>query len=220
MSKRPRRHRDEPDDSYQLDAVVSLFAMILVILVTTAAATITGTTRFQYKTQEPDTAAIQPASLAAPFPRLENWILRRGELLRIDYDAAARQLAAAPQRLPLGATDPQSGIIMAFDPDPTATGAFELFEMVLPADPITGTGGVIAQRINPTDLDAVQDWAGRDAPARVLAFASGVAHLPGLTLAAETAGRPLTVQFLDGNAKFSERKTRESFAFRGVLRSY
>ncbi|WP_323768906.1 hypothetical protein [Antarctobacter sp.] len=222
MSPRPfrRKRSDEPDDSYQLDAVVSLFAMILVILVTTAAATVSGTTRFQYRTQDAETAPIQLASLAAPFPRLENWILRRGELLRIDYDAAARQLAAAPPRLPLGATDPQSGIIMAFNPDPTATGAFELFEMVLPADPIVGTGGVIAERIDPEDPEALQDWAVRDAPARVLAFASGVVHLPGLTVAAEAAGRPLTVRFLDGNAKFSERKTRDSFAFRGVLRSY
>lgn len=215
-----RRDHDTPDDSYQLDAVVSLFAMILVILVTTAAATTTGTTLFQYRTQEAETAPIQPASLGAPFPRLESWIVRRGQVLRVDYDAVARLLADAPQRVPLGATDPVTGIDLAFGPDPEAVGGFTFFDMILPNGPVVKTGGVIAQVIDPDDPAAQQAWAAGKRPARLLVFASGVAHLPVLISAAETAGRPVTVRFLEGNAKFSERKTRDSFAFRGVLRSY
>ena len=214
------RRRDEADDSYQLDAVVSLFAMILVILVTTAAATAVGTTEFRYRSVEAPTAPVQPESLAAPFPRLETWILRHGALMRLDYDAAARLLAAADARDPMGATDPETGIDLTLSPGPLEAGAFEIFEVVLPADPVAEARGVIAEIVDTADPDRVADWARAVQPARINVFASGVGDLPALAAAAEQAGRPVTVVFLTGNRKFSERRTSASFGFRGVLRSY
>lgn len=215
-----RRSRDGADDSYQLDAIVALFAMVLVILVTTAAASGIGTTLFTYRSVDAPQAAIQPASLAAPFPRLETWILRRGELLRLDYDAAAALLAEAGPRVPIGATDPVSGIDLSFLPSEAEIGAFDRFEVLLPADPLPAAGGVIAQIVPPTDAAALGIWATGDRPARVAVFASGVVHLPAVTAAAEAEGRPVSVQFLTGNVKFSERKTSATFSFRGVLRAY
>lgn len=216
---KPDRNTDA-DDSYQLDAVVSLFAMILVILVTTAAASAIGTTRFVYRSEDTPTAPVQPESLAAPFPRLETWILRRGALMRLDYDAAARLLAAGIDRSSMGATDPVTRIDLALIPSPTEPGAFETFEVVLPPDPIPAPGGVISVIVDPEDADAVAAWARDASPVRLHVFRSGVADLPGISAAAEAAGRPVTVVFMIGDQKFSERRTSESFTFRGVLRSY
>lgn len=218
---KPRRKAEpEADDSYQLDAVVSLFAMILVILVTTAAASAIGTTRFSYRSEDPPTAPVQPESLAAPFPRLETWILREGALMRLDYDAAARLLAAGVGRTPIAATDPATGIDLTLVPAAGELGAFEVFEVLLPAAPLPAPGGVIAEILDPSDPERVAAWAKGTTPARINVFASGVAALPALAAAAEAAGRPLTVEFLTGNQKFAERRTAASFGFRGVLRSY
>ncbi|SMX41949.1 hypothetical protein [Maliponia aquimaris] len=217
---RKSRRDAEADDSYQLDAVVSLFAMILVILVTTAAASAIGTTRFAYRSEDPQTAPVQPESLAAPFPRLETWILRQGALMRLDYDAAARLLAENIARDPMAATDPATGIDLTLIPSPTEPGAFDTFEVLLPPGPIPAPGGVIAAIVDPADGDAVAAWARGAQPARIAVFGSGVTDLPALSAAAEAAGRPVTVLFLTGNQKFAERRTSASFGFRGVLRSY
>lgn len=219
MNRRRNRQGAEADDSYQLDAVVSLFAMMLVILVTTAAATAIGTTRFDYTSSDPDTAPIQPASLAAPFPRLETWLLRAEGLIRIDYDAATALLAAAPPGDLLGATDGATGIDLSLAPSPDI-GAFTEFKLNLPEGPITQTSALIAQVIAPDDIEAITAWATRDTPVRMSVFVSGRAHLPALVAAAEQAGRPVTVRFEEGNRIYRERKVRESFGFRGVLRSY
>ncbi|MGP6086005.1 hypothetical protein [Antarctobacter jejuensis] len=215
----PPRSETDADDSYQLDAVVSLFAMMLVILVTTAAATAIGTTRFDYTSSDPETAPIQPASLAAPFPRLETWLLRAEGLIRIDYDAATALLAAAPVSDALGATDPATGIDLFLTPSPDI-GAFTEFRLNLPEVPITENGGLIAQVIAPDDGAAITAWAQQETPARIAAFVSGRPYLPALVAAAEEAGRPVTVIFREGNRLYEERKIRESFGFRGVLRSY
>lgn len=222
MIDRPHRRRKpatEADDSYQLDAVVSLFAILLVILVTTAAATAIGSTRFDYSSDDPETAAVQPASLAAPFPRLETWLLRDEGLIRIDYDAATALLSAETAAETLSATDRVSGtdVFLTLAED---IGAFEAFKLNLPIDPITAPGGIIAGVISPDDDAALAEWARRRTPVRIAVFVSGRPHLAGLVAAAERAGRPATVHFLEGNTLYQERKTRESFGFRGVLRSY
>ncbi len=219
MIPRRTRPRSDADDSYQLDAVVSLFAMMLVILVTTAAATAIGTTRFDYTSSDPDTAPIQPASLAAPFPRLETWLLRAEGLIRIDYDAATALLAASGSGESMGATDPATGIDLFLTPSPDI-GAFTEFRLNLPEEPITEEGGLIAQVIAAENTEAITAWAARDTPARIAVFVSGRPHLPALVAAAEEAGRPVTVLFREGNRLYEERKIRESFGFRGVLRSY
>ncbi|SMX29480.1 hypothetical protein TRP8649_03616 [Pelagimonas phthalicica] len=212
-----RRQTGGADESYQLDAVVALFAMILVILVVMAASSSIGPTFFSYKSKEPKTDPIAVSSLAAPFPRLDTWLLRDGVLLQLDYDAAARLLSTT-QTAHLAATDPVSGADITLIPDRESLGGFEAFEILLPDTDRIETGGVFSQKLDAqTEL---QTWAEETAPARVIIFGAAASFLPELMDVAEKLGRPLTVNFVTGNNKMTERRTRQSFSFQGVLRAY
>jgi hypothetical protein len=203
---------------YQLDAVVSLFAMVLLILITTAVAAGIGVVDIRNRTAAPEAPAFRMASIDAPFPRLETWMLHEGKLLRLDYDLAARLLLEG-EGLSRGATDPVSGVDLLFEASPGAVGSYDRIEVILPAGPLEA-GGVIGDALDVQDAQALSAWAERADPARLIAWPPERARIPPVMGAADAAGRPVTLALQTGKGKFAARRNAESFSFRGILRVY
>ena len=215
----PRARRaGTQDEMYQLDAVVSLFAMVLLILITTAVAAGIGVVDIRNRTAAPEAPAFRMASIDAPFPRLETWMLHEGKLLRLDYDLAARLLLEG-EGLSRGATDPVSGVDLLFEASPGAVGAYDRIEVILPAGPLEA-GGVIGDALDVQDAQALSAWAERADPARLIAWPPERARIPPVMGAADAAGRAVTLTLQTGKGKFAARRNVESFSFRGILRVY
>lgn len=215
----PRARRaGTQDEMYQLDAVVSLFAMVLLILITTAVAAGIGVVDIRNRTAAPEAPAFRMASIDAPFPRLETWMLHEGQLLRLDYDVAARLLLEG-EGLSRGATDPVSGVDLLFEASPGVVGAYDRIEVILPAGPLEA-GGVIDEALEVQDAEALSAWADRPDPARVIAWPPERARIAPVIGAADASGRPVTLTLQSGKGKFAARRNAESFSFRGILRVY
>lgn len=206
------------DEMYQLDAVVSLFAMVLLILITTALAAGIGVVDYRNRTTAPEAPMFRLTSIDAPFPRLETWMLQKGQLLRLDYDAAAR-LLLEDRGLSRGATDPISGLDLLFDASPGTVGAYDRIEVILPSGPLEA-GGVIKEALPVEDEEALATWAGDANPARLIAWPPERAHIAPVMNAADQMGRPVTLTLQSGRGKFVARRNAASFSFRNVLRVY
>jgi hypothetical protein len=203
---------------YQLDAVVSLFAMVLLILITTAVAAGIGVVDYRNRTAAPQAPMFRLASIDAPFPRLETWMLHEGLLLRLDYDAAAH-LLLEDDGLSRGATDPVSGVDLLFEASLGTIGAYDRIEVILPSGPLE-VGGVIKEALAVEDMEALSAWAGQSEPARLIAWPPGREHIAPVMNAADQAGRPVTLTLQSGRGKFVARRNADSFSFRNILRAY
>ena len=203
---------------YQLDAIVSLFAMVLLILITTAMAAAIGIVDYRNRTAAPEAPVFRLASIDAPFPRLETWMLQEGQLLRLDYDAAAR-LLLEDRGLSRGATDPVSGVDLLFEASPGTVGAYDRIEVILPSGPLE-PGGVIKEALAVEDDEALARWAGQTNPARLIAWPPERRHIAPVMGVADRMGRPVTLTLQSGRGKFAARRNAASFTFRSILRVY
>ena len=218
----PRPREDlQADGFYQLDAVVSLFAVLLLVLLFAAAVPGSGETRLDYATRDPEGPAFRLSSLASPYPRLETWVLGAETLVGLDYDAAARLLATASGGLDRGVSDPASGIDVSIDVAPGEPGSYDRLSFVIPAS--VRAGGIAAAVHDPRVDAERRDWAADvQAPVRLVVRPGGRRHLPALAEAAASSGIAWQTSLVPGgpSAPIASHRRAGSFSRRRVMRVY
>jgi len=218
----PRRDPDtQGGDSYQVDVVVSLFAIMLVVLITLTAATAVSENEVttEYRVQDPPTARIALRSIQVPYRLRELWVLGAdGFLGRLDRAASL----AAFDRMPAPGTAARTTIGQATDLDLATDGA-ELgsFQMAWRfADP-RDAAPIIAERVDWRDDAALAAWAAR--PGGVVIFARRDAHdaLPRVDQALRAGGRGHDILVLRrALSKMVYQRYRSNFSGETVLRAH
>lgn len=148
----------EADESYQVDAIVSLFAIMLVLLLAMVTATSSSTNdeRTAYLPQDPVGEIMSLRSLQVPYRLRELWILQdNGLMMHINTTAIAEQFeGVAPGPGPERTLD---GVDFSFEPHQTQPGSYRMKIAIWDTD-LAGwaTLGIVDTR----DPEALTAWAG------------------------------------------------------------
>ncbi len=212
-----RRAREE-DAMYQLDVVVSLFAIMLVILVALASAASVAETRYtvEYETAEPEAPPFVLSSIQTPYRFFEIWAADGEGLFRIDRAAVVRELAKEPAGRAPGISGPGADAWMESFPDSPLEWRFRLNLHDRPE-----TGWLQARHIAWDDEAALDDWATEEAGAVIFVWESARGRLPALSARLRTAMRPhRIVPFTSDTATLTITYARSNFAYDKVLRPY
>ena len=215
------RSRGQGDDSYQVDAIVALFAIMLLIVVVKASAIAAGTVPLRYETVDEPSVPFSLSSIATPYNALERWVLLEDGLVLLDPAAAIDLLAATPKpeagTCAREATDGVSGVDLCLKLLDGGGYSLEYF-----LHDTIASGAVIAEILDPRDSEAIGQWASRAAPARLVVGRPALPLLPALSAAAAEVGKPWSFAFIrKGNGRlFRFQRDAASFAGRGALRVY
>lgn len=188
MNRRTHESGDHGRDSYQIDVVVSLFAVMLVVLVVLTAATAVSEndTDTRYRVQDPPVAPVALRSIQVPYRLRQHWVLGPdGFLGRIDRG----KVIAAFEDIRLGdnaATTIGRETDLSMILDKTELGSFQMkWRFANPDD----AAGILAERLDWRDEAALAEWASR--AGGVVVFAHRAAHLalPTVDAALRNGGR-------------------------------
>ena len=206
------------DETYQLDVVVSLFAIMLVVLVALAASALSGgETRLAYRPHDRATTAYTLRSIEVPYSYRRNWILSDNRLIEIDNAAVAGALIEAFERGASGfSAGPVDAPIDAEVELGDAAGTYRL-ALTLPAEP--RVGGVISRIVSIDDDDALANWASEPGGVVVIVTPGGLAGIARVSQSLDQSRRPHSLDFARRNQLVLTRNS-GNFAYDGILRAY
>lgn len=151
------------DESYQVDAIVSLFAVLLVLLLTLAAASSQSAEPVQtrYKPNDQTGEVLSLRSLQVPFKFREFWSLGEEEILiRYDMEAIIDRLQGE-----IGTSRTETtidGVDINFEWFETELGGYRIELNIF--DLNAGQWAVL-DSVNARDNEALAEWAAADLPA-------------------------------------------------------
>ena len=209
---------EDVDESYQVDAVVSLFAIMLIVLLTLVVATATATnvTVTEYRIAEEKTEDVKLRSLFIPYRVRQYWTLTSdGELLRVDTAERIGRLPEASRGAALSETI--DGVDIEFEADPVSPGGF-----VLRFDIFDRAAGdwAVADALSVNDAAALAAWAAVDAGTVLFVANDARDWLPVVSEAASGGAR--TVRFRiprEGSRYFSIVRSRSAFRMENIYRA-
>lgn len=213
-----RRAQIDGDDSYQIDAVVSLFAVLLVVLVVLSAVSAIedGEAPLDYRIEEPDQESFVLKSIRAPYLFRAPWIVSETELLAIDLQAIAEKLETDVSPNVPGFSDGTAKVLFAADAD--VVGEWRI-SLIFNSD--RPEASFIKERIALSDDDAVTRWASRPGEALIYVWKSGWTHLPRLSDLLRETARPHAFALLqEPRGKIALSRGHRNFAHEKILRAY
>lgn len=218
MPRSERPAEDAGDDTYQLDVVVSLFAILLVILVALAAARSAAESRVlvTWEAAAEGEPRFMPRSIQTPYGFHEVWGADAAGLFEIDRRAAVRAMADQSPDAPAGHSGPGADIFLdTFPDDPLG------WRLRVNLHDRAAAGWIKARSIAWDDEAALAAWSAEERPVVVVVWASGHAHLPLLSRLLRRDMRPHRIEpFTDDVALVSIDYARANFAHAKVLRPY
>ena len=149
--------RASGDDSYQVDAIMALYAILIVLLFTLVAATASDDSdaTTNYRPTDAETAPTTLRALQVPYRLREFWILDDDGLMhRIDSVALAR--AVREDGTGFNFQSSENGIDVEMDLMPSELGSYRMRVDVF--DPEVGEW-LIDRTIDPEDAKALTAWA-------------------------------------------------------------
>jgi len=206
------------DDSYQIDAVVSLFAVLLVMLLTLTAATAASTNDVKTNYRPTDSAApeLTLKSLQVPYRLRQLWLLEEdGRLRHVDLAAISRRLEYDPaggrQEFTI------DGVDILFETVSGEPGSYRVGVKIW--DPKLAAWA-IKQDIDLLDANALTQWAGENAASVVVLTTDDLTHA-GAVSAALAAGTRSGSLFIPRRAQIYASVVRRaaSFSAQGVFRA-
>lgn len=213
-----RPYTGEGDDTYQLDVVVSLFAIMLVILVALAAASSAADSRvlITYRTADSGDDRFVPASIQTPYAFNEVWAADADGLFEIDRGAVVSAMRDQAPGAPAGITgEGADADLLTFPDDPLG------WRLRLNLHDRPAAGWLRARDIGWDDTAALQEWAAEDGGVVVFVWLSGHERLPLLSQLLRTTMRPHRLYpFSDDVATLVIEYNRANFAYDKVLRAY
>lgn len=186
------------DDSYQVDVIVALFAILIVLLVSLAAGTASDNSDAvtNYRPTDAETAPTTLRALQVPYRLRELWLVDADGLMRrIDSVALARAVREGSTGFDFQSIE--NGIDAQIDLMESELGSYRVSIDVL--DP-EAAGWLIDRTVDPTDSEALVAWAAE--PSSALLFVDFDAHRSlGLISTALDDGlrNGLLVQLRNGN---------------------
>jgi len=208
----------DTDETYQLDVVVSLFAIMLVVLIALAAAASVAdsTIRVQYETAEPGGDRFMLASIQTPYSFAGLWAADGDGVFEIDRAAVIDGLAGQSPGAPPGMSGPGADAwIDSFPDDPLG------WRLRINVHDRPAAGWIRAREIAWDDTEALTAWAGEEGAIVLFVWKSGHPHLPLLSRLLRGSMRPhRLVPLTDDTATLNIDYTRANFAYDKVLRPY
>mgnify|MGYP003700850339 CR=1 FL=1 len=188
MAGRP----DVEDDSYQVDAVISLFAIMLVILLTltAAAARSDNDTPSDYRRAERAETPFILRSIQAPFLTRTYWRADAAGLARIDLAAVVDRLEPAGEP---SASLAAPGLDITFDRNAVEPGGFRL--SLLFHDP-GAAAWAFAEPIDWDERERLAAWARDRRSAFLFVAPSAAVRLPALDAATRRGAKPFGLALL------------------------
>lgn len=145
------------DDSYQVDAIVALFAILIVLLLTLVAATASDDSDAvtNYRPNDADTAPTILRALQVPYRLREFWILDADGLMRrIDNVALARAVREGGSGFSFQSI--KNGLDADIDLMASEFGSYRVRIDVLDHE---AAGWLIDRTFDPADAEALSAWA-------------------------------------------------------------
>lgn len=218
MRNNKLRPRDT-DETYQVDVVVSLFAILLVLLVVLASATavLEGNGRLQYRTAEEEGDQFSLASIQSPISVRQSWVADGDWLFRVDLTAVALALAAEPVS---GRTEIEDSIVQIGSPqvESDAPGSWRLDLSFLPGPP---EGKFIAEAIRIESDDDYAAWAARSEPVFLYVGPAARNALPMIELGLRLSHRAFSIRHtFEDRAPIRLSRIRGNFEHEKILRMY
>lgn len=214
-----REGRDaQNDDTYQLDVVVSLFAVMLVILVAlAAAASVADTTiRIDYETAEPGEDRFVLASIQTPYEFAALWAADGEGLFEIDRGAVIAGLEGQSSEAPPGMSGPGADAWVDAYPDDPLGWRLRVNLYDRPA-----AAWLRGREIAWDDAEALAAWGAEEGGIVLFVWASAHEHLPALSRVLRQSMRPHRLHvFSDDVATLNIDYNRANFAYDKVLRPY
>jgi len=213
------RRDQEVDESYQVDAVVALFAILLVIMIVLAAATQSqkGETNLVYAPEEKETEPFLLESIQTPYRFRDIWLLDATALYRFDLEAiAARLLTQTGDALNPLSEDGLS-VVAQFD----INAAPSSYQLTISRKGVLTQGSLIDRIVDHNDADALRLWASEGSQLLVFISRDAWPLLPLLTQELRDANTPFRVVPLvskDANIEIS--RSRFNFEQDKIMRNY
>ena len=190
--------RASGDDSYQVDAIMALYAILIVLLFTLVAATASDDSDAitNYRPTDAETAPTTLRALQVPYRLREFWILDDDGLMhRIDSVALAR--AVREDGTGFNFQSSENGIDVEMDLMPSELGSYRMRVDVF--DPEVGEW-LIDRTIDPKDAKALTAWASDPSSAVLFVDFDSRRRLGPISTALEDGRRKgLIVQLRSGN---------------------
>ena len=190
--------RASGDDSYQVDAIMALFAILVVLLFTLVAATASDDSDAitNYRPIDAETAPTILRALQVPYRLREFWILDDDGLMhRIDSVALARAVREGGTGFNFQSSE--NGIDVEMDLMPSELGSYRMRVDVF--DPEMGQW-LIDRTIDPEDAEALTAWASDPSSAVLFVDFDSRLRLGPISTALEDGRRKgLVVQLRSGN---------------------
>lgn len=213
-----RKYVREADQSYQLDAIVSLFAVMLVVLVVlvSSRALNDGKTELEYLPATTREELFVLRSINTPYAFRETWLMTDSELLFVNRERVATLLNEKITPIVSGFRDGNSSV--SFFPEEEAVGQWRV-RMTFKDDPIDAS--FISERIDIEDKQALTEWALRKSAILLYVWPRGRPVLASVVSSLRKASRPHKLRLLRGDNKpISLSRTGSNFKHEKILRSY
>lgn len=214
----PRFNDAQSDDSYQVDAIVSLFAVLLVILVVLAAAVARtdGKSKLDYRSLDPTGDEITLRSLEIPPRPLDLWVLDSNELMQIDLNKIATLRAKSSRPGP--SIQSMGDIRVDFSLRSQALGAWRV---ALYGVASSVQSDAISTRFDPNDPAALTAWADQEGRALIYVTTAGRPVLPAFDAALRRKNRPVRLSLLlEPDSPIIYSRTPGNFAYEKTFRAY
>lgn len=208
----------DTDDSYQVDAVVSLFAVLLVMLIVLAAAIAAteGTSRLDYQILDPDGDEMALRSIEVPYKNVSIWVLGGTKIARIDLAAIAKARAATGGQGP--SIQRMGDLRVDFTSRAETLGTWRL---ALYGFGPSSQSEALTDWIDISDQDALSLWAAGEGRVLVYVTVAGRLALPTINASLRVGRRPFRLSLLseiDSPIIYARRS--EGFAYEKTFRAY
>jgi hypothetical protein len=213
-----RRRAIEQDEMYQLDVVVSVFAIMLVILVALAAAgaTAEGQSRLHYRPVEAGENVFMLRSVQVPYSDREIWAAGKDTLFRIDLAEIVKGLAQVRLVKPLAFS--RDGADISLEEVPDGLAAWRLSILISDRD---SAKWLKRRTISFADDDTLAAWAAERSSVIVFVWRDGYPRLSRLSELLRAQLRPYTLVLLaDETSSITISYRRANFAYDKILRVY
>lgn len=214
-----KRRSDYTDETYQVDVVVSLFAILLVLLVVLASATavLEGDGRLDYRTADEAGEQFSLSSIQSPITVRQSWIADGDWLFRIDLTAVAQAIAEHPMS---GRTEIEDATVRVGSPHigSDAPGSWRLDLSFLPGAP---EGKFVAEAIRIESVDDYAAWAKQGRPVFLYVGPGARSALPVIEAGFRSSHRAFRIRHtFENRAPIRLSRIRGNFEHEKILRMY
>ena len=218
QSRQYRRRAGAADDTYQLDVIVSLFAIMLVILValTSARGVLDASSHLEYRTEAPSESVFMQRSIQIPYGAREIWVVGAQQMFRLDRTEIVRRVQNSRIGTNLSVRDDTVFVRISAlsSTEPTWTLSVHLGEG-------NAANWIRSELIELKDSEALQEFASRRTRVLLVVRPNGVESLGELSSHLRRTRRPhIFVPRSEMDTPITLSYRRRSFAYDKILRAY